>query len=89
MTNGPENTRSVRFGPVRLQPGVTFGNALALVYGNFMTIGGLVFVSIGQAYVLNANLGVPRSGQGGISGDLAFWSELIIVLTIGVFGVLS
>jgi MFS family permease len=82
-------TASASLGPIRLQPAVSRLNTIALIYGNFITIGGLVFVSIGQAYVLNANLGVPRSEQGVISGDLALWSELIIVLTIGLFGVMA
>jgi len=76
-------------GSIKLQPTVSRLNALALVYGNFMTIGALVFVSIGQAYVLNANLGVPLTEQGVISGDLALWSELVIVLTVGFFGVIA
>jgi hypothetical protein len=58
-------------GPIQLQPSVSQLNVLALVYGNFMTIGALVFVSIGQTYVLNANLGVPLAEQGAI-GIMAF-----------------
>jgi len=79
----------IRFGPVVLAPGISKGNAWALLLASFVSIGFLSFVNIGQAYILNANLGLPADEQGGLSGYLAAWSEVVVLCLIGVFGVLS
>lgn len=81
--------QGLRFGPVRLAPGISKGNTWALLLASFVSVGFLTFVNIGQAYVLNANLGIPAGEQGGISGYLAAWSEVVVICLIGVFGVLS
>jgi MFS family permease len=79
----------LRFGPVLLAAGISRGNAWTLLLASFVSVGFLSFVNIGQAYVLNANLGIPGNEQGGISGYLAAWSEVVVLCVIGVFGVLS
>ena len=79
----------ISFGPILLAPGISRGNATALLWANFVCIGFLSFVNIGQTYVLNANLGIPLDQQGGISGYLAAASEIVILALIGVFGVMS
>ncbi len=79
----------VRFGPVTLAAGISRGNAWTLLLASFVSVGFLSFVNIGQAYVLNANLGIPGDEQGSISGYLAAWSEVVVLCVIGVFGVLS
>lgn len=79
----------LRFGPVLLAPGISKTNAWTLLFASFVSIGFLSFVNIGQAYVLTANLGLPGDEQGGLSGYLAAWSEVVVLSLIGVFGVLS
>ncbi len=80
---------STRLGPIELAAGITKFNTIAFLYGDFAAIGLLVFINIGQVYVLNENLNIPRSEQGTISGDLQFFNEIIILAVIGIFGVLS
>ncbi len=84
-----DNQTKQRFGPVLLAPGISKINAWTLLFASFVSIGFLTFVNIGQAYVLTANLGIPGNEQGGLSGFLAAWSEVVVLLLIGVFGVLS
>jgi MFS family permease len=75
-----------KFGPVWLAPGVSKSNALSLLYGAFFTIGLLTFIGIGTPYVLNAILMVPTDTQGGISGNLVFWTEITTLLIFGPVG---
>jgi len=79
----------IRFGPVVLAPGITKVNAWALLLASVVSVGFLTFVNIGQAYVLTANLGIPGNEQGGITGNLAAWSEVVVICLVGGFGVLS
>jgi len=83
------HNRQLQFGPVLLAPGISRTNAWTLLLASFVSIGFLSFVNIGQAYILNANLGLAANAQGGISGYLAAWSELVVLALIGTFGVLS
>lgn len=83
------DTTCHRLGPIWLAPGITRINAITYLYGDSAVIGFLIFINIGQAYVLNENLGIPRSEQGTITGDLAFWSEITVLLIVGGFGVVS
>ena len=84
-----EQHPSTRLGPIELAKGISKLNTIAFLYGDFAAIGLLVFINIGQVYVLNENLGIPRSEQGTISGDLQFFNEIVILAVIGIFGVLS
>lgn len=79
----------ISFGPVLLAPGISKGNVWTLLWACFVIVGFLSFVNIGQAYVINANLGIPVDQQGGLSGYLAASSELIVLAMIGFFGVYS
>ncbi len=82
-------SRQVQFGPVLLAPGISKANAWTLMLACFISIGFLSFVNIGQAYVLNANLGLAGDEQGALSGNLAAFSEFVVLLLVGWFGVLS
>ena len=83
------DTTCHRLGPIWLAPGITRINAITFLYGDSAVIGFLIFINIGQAYVLNENLGIPRSEQGTITGDLAFWSEITVLLIVAGFGLIS
>lgn len=74
---------------VWLAPDTFAANAWTLMYASFVTIGFLTLVNAGQAYVLNENLGVPRSEQGTITGNLAVLSEIVGILLIWPIGILS
>ena len=77
----------IKFGPVNLMPGITRGNMFSLMWGAFTTIGLLTFVAVATPYVLTANLGIPESEQGTISGDLVFWAEITQILIFSMVGV--
>ena len=78
-----------KFGSLALTPGVTRGHVRALLYASFSTIGLLTFVGVATPFVLNANLHVPASEQGRISGGLVLWTELTTLATFSLFGVVA
>jgi MFS family permease len=81
------DSAGIKFGPVNLMPGITRGNMFSLMWGAFTTIGLLTFVAVATPYVLTANLGIPESEQGTISGDLVFWAEITQILIFSMVGV--
>lgn len=82
-----DSTRSARLGPIELVPGITRGNVLVKLWAAFVGIGALSGISILQSYILNVHMHVPRAEQGTLSGDLAFWTEIIGLLLFVPFGV--
>ena len=83
------DTDGKRFGPVWLLPGVSSVNTWALLLASFIGIGFLTFVNAGQAYILNEHLGIPRSEQGAITGNLALVTEIVVLLLVGGLGIAS
>lgn len=77
-----------RIGPVELAPAVQPKHGWTFLATAFFSIALVTFVSIGQAYILNEHLGIPTSGQGTISGDLVFWTEIVTLLLFGPVGAL-
>ena len=47
------------------------------------------FVPQMQPYLLTEFLGIPEGEQGEVSGNLSFWSELVIIAMVGFWGTLS
>ncbi len=80
---------AARFWFVELAPGVTSLNFLTLLYAAFMAIGLLAFVGIGTPYVLNVYLGIPAEQQGQVTGDLAAWTEIALLLVFGPVGIIA
>lgn len=85
----PATPAGGKFGPIWLAPGVTTRHVLTKFYSNFLTIGMLTGMSFLQGYVLTEHLGVPRSQQGRIVGDLQFWTEVVAIILANPFGILS
>jgi MFS family permease len=81
------DSAGIKFGPVDLMPGISRGNAWSLMWGGFTTIGLLTFVAVATPYVLTANLGIPESEQGTITGDLVFWAEITQIMIFGLVGI--
>lgn len=79
----------LKFGPIWMVPGVSLLNANVLVFAAYMTIGLLVYNSIGVPYLLQENLGVPTGEQGRIIGDLQLISEIMLLLAFGPAGVVA
>ena len=79
----------VRLGPIQLMPGITVTNGWSFLLVMFF-IGVLVpFINFVQPYILTEHLGIPKHEQGTVSGDLAFWSEVVMLLLSGVMGAWS
>ncbi len=56
---------------------------------SFMTIGFMIFINIGNTYVLIENLGIPKSEQGSLTGLLQIINEVSLLLLMPVAGILS
>lgn len=78
-----------RLGPVLLAPGITRGNALTLLATMFFL--GIItpFINFAQPFILTEHLSVPKERQGAVSGDLAFWTEVVLISMAGVMGAWS
>ncbi len=78
-----------RFGPLWLAPGVTRLNVMANFYASFVVIGMLTGMSFLGGYILTEHLHIPQPQQGEITGNLGFWVEVVIMLLVNPFGILS
>lgn len=77
-----------RIGPIHLAPTVLPRHGWTFLVAAFFSIGLMIFISIGQTYILNEHLGVPESSQGTISGHLVFLTEIVTLLLFLPAGVL-
>lgn len=84
---GLEAARKFLF--VELAEGISRTNFGTLLYGAFTAIGLLAFIGVGTPYVLNVYLQVPQGEQGQVSGDLAAWTEVALLLVFGPAGILA
>ena len=78
-----------KFGPIQLLPGISRFNVITYFYACFICIGVLAGMNFIQGYILTENLAIPRANQGTISGDLAFVQEIIAILFVAFFGILT
>lgn len=78
-----------RFGPLWLAPGVTRVNVMTNFYASFVCIGMLTGMGFLSGYILTEHLHIPRALQGEITGNLGFWSEVVVILLVNPFGILS
>jgi len=78
-----------KLGPIELAAGISRFNAITYFYACFICIGVLAGMNFIQGYILTEMLAIPRSGQGTISGNLAFTQEIIAILLVALFGMLS
>ena len=75
--------------PIWLAPGISTANGWALMFANFAVIGSLAFINVAQGYILEEHLKISGDIQGTVSGDLAFWNEIIIIALSSPFGIMS
>lgn len=88
-TPGETDPHGGKIGPIEFAPGITRVNGLTFFYAAFTAIGLLAFVSVATPYVLNVYLKVPLAEQGRITGDLAAWNEVTLLMIFGPCGVLA
>jgi MFS family permease len=77
-----------RLGPIVLAADVLPRHGWSFLLAAFLSIGLMIFISVGQTYVLNVNLGIPDSEQGGITSRLIVWTELVALTLFIPAGVL-
>jgi MFS family permease len=77
-----------KLGPIFLAEGISRMNVITFFYSCFICIGLLAGMNFVQGYILTVVLDVPMTGQGTITGNLAFAQEIIAIALIGPFGIL-
>ncbi len=77
-----------KLGPLTLAPHVLPRHLWGFLVVAFLSIGLMIFVSVGQTYILNVNLGIPDDQQGGITGRLIAWTEAVALLLFIPAGIL-
>ncbi|MSO98017.1 MAG: MFS transporter [Rhodospirillaceae bacterium] len=75
--------------PLWLASGISPANAWTYMFANFAVIGTLAFLNVAQSYILTEHLQLAKDTQGTVSGNLAFWNEVIIILLASPFGILA
>jgi MFS family permease len=78
-----------KLGPVELMPGISRANAITKLYISGVSVAALTGMSILQPYILTEHLDIPRRVQGTLSGDLSFWTEIVMLLLFMPFGILA
>jgi len=79
----------IKLGPLWFTPGVTGLNLGTMLFAGFGTMAMISFMSFMQPYVLTELLNVPADKQGGLTGNLHAFQEVIFILVAGFFGALS
>lgn len=90
MTNTSTGTAAQsRFLGIALNDGVSRGNMQTFYLSCYAAIMLATFLPQTQPFLLDQVLGLESSRQGVVSGNLNFWGEIVIILTVGLWGGLS
>ena len=79
----------LRWGPVALTPGISRFNAATFMFASFITIGFMIFINIGNTYVLNENLGIAHQEQGGVTAIFLIINEIALLILMPMAGIIS
>ena len=82
-------TASKKFGPMRMVAGVTGRHMIVYYFATITSLLLFTFLPQAQPFILTEILQIPESQQGTLSGNVAFFAEIIILASIGGWGVLS
>ncbi len=80
---------STRFIGIDLNEGIKTSHMLAFYLSCYAAIMLATFVPQTQPFLLNEVLRIDPSTQGVVSGNLNFWGEIVIIVTVGIWGSLS
>ena len=80
---------AAKFGPINLADGVRPRHVTAYLFAAFVSIGLFIYLTAMTPYILRVNIGLEEARWGQVSGDLQFWQELVIIMTIGWWGAMS
>ncbi|MEC9375919.1 MAG: MFS transporter [Pseudomonadota bacterium] len=83
------STNAVKVGPITLAPGISRFNFWTFMYASFICIAMLAGMNFLQPYLLAEHLKIPIDERGTLTGDLAFYTEIIAIVLIVPFGILS
>lgn len=83
------DTNSQRLGPINLAPGITPLNAATFLYVGLIGICMMTYINFAQPYLFSVNLQIPDDERGLLTGNLAFWTETILIVLAGIVGALS
>lgn len=93
MSETNRGTAGVPFGPrklnIRIAPGVSLGNMSTLLFGSFFGIGMMTFINACQPYLFTEVLKIPTEEQGPLAGNMTFFTEIVVIATIGLIGAMS
>ena len=64
-------------------------NFTTLLFASFVTMSMISGMHFFQGYVFTEHLNIPREQQGSVAGTLTFLSEVVSILLVAPFGVLS
>jgi len=78
-----------KLGPLRLTPGTTRRHLLVYYLASLMAVLLFTFAPQAQPFVLTELLGIAESEQGVLSGNVGLFAEIVILSSIGVWGVVS
>jgi MFS family permease len=88
-----QDEQGIQFGPKKLnlwmEPGVSRLNVRTLLFGSFFGIAMMSFINTCQAYLFEEVLLIPQNQQGVVAGNMTFYSEIIVILSIGLIGAMS
>ena len=81
------------FGPqllkLQIDSSVSKFNVSTLLFGSFFGIAMMSFINVCQPYLFTEVLKIPLDEQAPLAGDLTFWSEVVVIATIGLLGAMS
>ncbi len=83
------DTPCQRLGPINLAPGITTLNAATFLYVGLVGICMMTYINFAQPYLFSVNLQIPEAERGRLTGNLAFWTETILIVLAGIIGALS
>lgn len=87
LSNDPAG--SATFGPLRLTAGTMRRHLLVYYLAAVASLILFTFAPQAQPFVLSELLDIPESEQGALSGNVALFAEIVILASIGAWGVVS
>ena len=84
-----QSAAPLKWGPIRLQPGVSLGNMTVYILGFVFTMLFSTFVPQAQPFILTEVLKIPAEQQGSLSGTLGLAQTVIGLIMPGIWGTLS
>ena len=89
MPDQGSSAQAGRFLTIGLNPGIFGRNMVTFYLACYAAIMLATFIPQTQPFLLEEVLGLEQSRQGVVSGNLNFWGEIVIIVTVGLWGSLS